>query len=186
MNLTPTNCVRLLSLSLACAILAFAFFSCSVARSQTNSDADLNTALSNVMFTVNQLKLEAQAAKSNSAALSQVQTVTFSNGVPIATNSIAAPVFTPAKINNWLESATAIVSTIGGLLAALVILARSLRKLIPDAAQVNDAGVLLATLGGEINPSKAKLAAAAAAPDAPIPTAPLSPVPPQPLIKPTP
>jgi hypothetical protein len=132
-------------------------------------DISVTTALSNLMVNFGQLKSEIESAKSNSAALSTIQTVTYSNGIPVATNTVAAPVVTGSKVNSWLDSIIGILATLGGLLAALAGFARTLRKIIPDAAQVNYAGVLLATLGFEINPSKAKLAAAAAAPQQPIP-----------------
>lgn len=46
-------------------------------------------------------------------------------------------------------------------------IARKLRKILPDRWQTGDFGVILANLSDEINPSKAKLAVAAAAPGAP-------------------
>lgn len=149
------------------------------ARAQTNTPA-VDVALSNLMVQLGQLQSEVKAARSNANADATVQTITFSNGVPIATNSVAAS--TGSKLSAWSISAGSIVSEIGGLLAAIVVFARALRKIIPDASQVNDAGVLLATIGGEINPSKAKLAAAAVNPSAPVPSVPPTPIAAQPKV----
>jgi hypothetical protein len=148
-------------------IFLFLIVSLVAAKAQTNLQVDL----SNMMVIVSQLKSEVQAAKSNLEP-SQVQTVTYSNGVPVATNVVTVPVSNSSRITSLLGSAATMAPTIGGLLALMVVIARGLRMAIPDKSQVNNAGVLLARLGGEINASKAKLAAAAANPSAPVPTNP--------------
>lgn len=54
------------------------------------------------------------------------------------------------------------VKLAGSLMAIVLVGARYLRKIIPDSWQVNQAGVALAHLAGEVNPTVAKLALASA------------------------
>jgi hypothetical protein len=105
-----------------------------------------------------------------------VASVVYSNGIPAATNYAATPATTVSASNTLSQNIISVLESLGGLIAILVAIARALRKVIPDGAQANAAGVLLANLSGEVNPSVAKLAAAAVAPTAPPLIAPVAPV----------
>lgn len=54
------------------------------------------------------------------------------------------------------------VKLAGSLMAIVLVGARYLRKIIPDSWQVNKAGLMLAHVAGEINPTMLNLAAEAA------------------------
>lgn len=86
------------------------------------------------------------------------------------------------------------VELAGSLMAILLVGARYLRKLIPDKLQANTFGLVLAHLGGEMNPTITKLAQAAIDPKmtppgsissaVPIPTTPAADVNPKPVATP--
>jgi hypothetical protein len=152
-------------LLIAFVVLSMWFVSCRTVHAQTNVSTE--SAMSNAIAAFNELQKQLDAAKSAAT----VQTIVFSNGVPVATNTVAAPV-NAATITNYAEIALKVVEALGGLAAAVLVLARTLRKIIPDKSQVNGLGLALSHLSGEINPSIAKLSEAAAAPDKPIATNP--------------
>lgn len=153
--------------ALTLSVILLLGFAMVVHAQDTNISTD--AALSNLLAQASALKAQIAAAK----AAVTIQTIVFSNGVAVATNTTLAPV-TAASFTSYLPMIQNIIETLGSIGAAILILARSLRKIIPDNLQTGSAGTLLKHFALEINPQKqlpVVVGDAVQAPATPSPTA---------------
>lgn len=118
-----------------------------VCHAQDSNTVPVDVALSNLLAQASALKVQLAAAK---AAVS-VQTVIYSNGVAVATNTAIVPV-TAASLTSYIPMFESILTTLGSIGAAILIFARSLRKIIPDNLQTGLAGQVLRHFSLEVNP----------------------------------